>query len=69
MKNKGEFFNSSGKHVHVIYTPCNPLLYSKTGVCRSIPIFLIFDPKQIVGTLQTRYNALVGVHKSHARYR
>ena len=25
--------------------PYTPLLYSKTGVCRGIPIFCIFDPK------------------------
>ena len=25
--------------------PINPILYSKTGVCRGIPIFLIFAPK------------------------
>ena len=25
--------------------PQTPLLYSKTGVCRGIPIFLIFAPK------------------------
>ena len=30
-------FYSSGKHVREMYTP---LLYSKTGVCRGIPIFL-----------------------------
>ena len=28
-----------------MYTPCTPLLYSKTGVCGGIPIFLIFAPK------------------------
>ena len=31
-------------------SPNSPLLYSKTGVCRDIPIFLIFDPKHSVGT-------------------
>ena len=36
---------TSGKHVRVMYTPQTPLLYSKTGVCRGIPIFLIFAPK------------------------
>ena len=36
---------SSGKHVRVMYTPQTPLLYSKTGVCGGIPIFLIFAPK------------------------
>ena len=25
--------------------PWTPLLYSKTGVCRGIPIFVIFAPK------------------------
>ena len=29
----------SGKHVLERYTPLNPRLYSKTGVCRGIPIF------------------------------
>ena len=28
--------------------PLTPLLYRKTGVCRGIPNFLIFDPKHIV---------------------
>ena len=42
--------STSGKHVHEMYTPLNPLLYRKTGVCRGIPIFLISDPKhKIVG--------------------
>ena len=36
--------DSSGKHVRVLNTPLNPT-YSKTGVCRGIPIFLIFAPK------------------------
>ena len=36
---------SSRKHVRVMYTPLNPAFNSKTGVCRSIPIFLIFAPK------------------------
>ena len=36
---------SSGKHVREKYTPLNTLLYSKAGVCRGIPIFLIFTPK------------------------
>ena len=37
---------SSGKHVHVKYTPSNPtIIYSKTGVCRGIPTFLIYDLK------------------------
>ena len=39
--------NPSGKHVRVIYTQLYPtFIYSKTGVCRWIPIFLVFDPKQ-----------------------
>ena len=33
------------KHVRVIRTPLYSILYSKTGVCRGIPIFLIFAPK------------------------
>ena len=36
---------ASGKHIREINTPHTPLLYSKTGVCRGIPIFLIFAPK------------------------
>ena len=36
---------TSGKHVRVMYTPLNPFCYIKTGVCRGIPIFLIFAPK------------------------
>ena len=36
---------SSGKHVRAMNTPLNPTLYSKTGVCRGITIFLNFDPK------------------------
>ena len=42
---------SSGKHVHVMNTPHTPLLNSKTGVCRAIPFFLIFDPKHTVWVL------------------
>ena len=34
------------ENISVKYIPLiPPLLYSKTGVCRGIPIFLIFDPK------------------------
>ena len=51
-------FNASGKHVRAIYTPYTPLLYSKTGVCRGIPIFLIFTLKHrlwvLVRTASTR---------------
>ena len=37
---------TSRKHARVMYTPLNPtFIYSKTGVCRGIPIFLIFAPK------------------------
>ena len=37
---------SSGKHVRAMNTPLNPtLFYSKTGVCRGIPISLSFAPK------------------------
>ena len=32
-----------------------PLLYSKTGVCRGIPIFLIFAPKHRLWVLPTIY--------------
>ena len=38
--------NSSGKHFRAMNTPKTPLLYSETGVCSGIPIFLIFAPKQ-----------------------
>ena len=41
---------TSGKHVRAIYTPLNPILYSKTGDCRDIPIFLSFAPKHTVCT-------------------
>ena len=36
---------ASSLHVYAKYTPLYPPLYSKTGVWRGIPIFLIFDPK------------------------
>ena len=36
---------TSGKHAREMYTPYTPFLYSKTGVCRGIPFFLIFAPK------------------------
>ena len=39
----GLCFVSSGKHVREMYTPLN--LTNKTGVCRGIPTFLIFDLK------------------------
>ena len=41
-------FASSGKHVREMCTPPppqTPLFNNKTGVCRGIPIFLIFAPK------------------------
>ena len=42
-------FNSLGNHQEnmSVYSlpPQTPLLYSNTGVCRGIPIFLIFAPK------------------------
>ena len=31
--------------VRVTYFPYTPLLWSKTGVCKGIPVFLIFSPK------------------------
>ena len=34
--------NTSGKHDRVMYTPLEPFLYSKTEVCRGIPIFFLF---------------------------
>ena len=41
-----KFWGASGKHVHEMYVPPYPpeppLLYRKTGICRGIPIFLIF---------------------------
>ena len=37
--------------------PHTPLLYSKTGVCRGIPIFLIFALKhKIVGMCKNKKN-------------
>ena len=36
---------ASGKHVNEKFTPHIPLLYSKTGVCRDIHMFLIIAPK------------------------
>ena len=35
--------------------PYTPLLYSKTGVCRGIPIFIIFGPKHLLWVLNTHY--------------
>ena len=42
-----EFYHigPSVKHFRVILPPYTPLLYSKTGVCRGIPICLNFAPK------------------------
>ena len=41
----------SEKYVREMYTPLNLFLYSKTGVCRGIPIFSYFCSKaKIVGT-------------------
>ena len=41
-----EYFVTSGKHVHVMYTLFTPLLYRNTEVCMGIPFsFLIFAPK------------------------
>ena len=42
---------SSEKHVRVIYTPLNPLLYRKTGVCRGLPIFSSPEPLGSQGEL------------------
>ena len=39
-------FARVGEHVREMYTTLNPtFIYSKTGACWGIPIFLIFDPK------------------------
>ena len=40
--------------------PKTPLLYSKTGVCRGIPIFLIFDPKHRLWVLVRTASARLG---------
>ena len=40
---------TSGKHVRHMYTPETPLLSRKTGVCRGMPNFLIFDPIKYCG--------------------
>ena len=38
--------------VKCTYTPVNPtFIYRKTGVCRGIPNFLIFDPKHTLWVL------------------
>ena len=37
---------TSRKHVRVMYIPLNPtFIYSKTGIYRDLPIFLIFATK------------------------
>ena len=41
---------TSGKHARVKYSPNTPLLYSETGVCTGIPIFLMFAPKHMGGS-------------------
>ena len=41
---------SSGKHVRAVNTPFNPT-FSKTGVCRGLPILLIFAQKHILWVL------------------
>ena len=51
------------KHVHEMYTPLTPLLYSENGVCRGIPIFLfLFAPKHrlwvLVRTASTRFSKI-----------
>ena len=43
--------HASGKHVREIDTPYTPLLYSKTGVCRGIPIFSSPEPLGSQGEL------------------
>ena len=57
------FFSFFLKHQENMSVKCipphTPLLYSKIGVCRGIPIFLIFAPKQIVGTRKNRLGEAV----------
>ena len=44
--------NISGKHVREMYTPLNPtFIWEKTGACRGIPNFLIFDSKHTLRVL------------------
>ena len=44
--------------------PHNPLLYSKTGVCRGIPIFLIFAPKHRLWVRVPSINVLSKYYKN-----
>ena len=46
-----KYNSTSRKHFRVMYTHYTPLLYSKTGVCRGIPIFLIFVQKHRIWVL------------------
>ena len=44
--------------------PQTPLLYSKTGVCRGIPTFLIFAPKHRLWVLGSNvYQICIGIHQ------
>ena len=40
-----------GKHVRAMNPPLNPTSYRKTGVCKGITNFLIFDPKHTLCVL------------------
>ena len=44
--------------------PQTPLLYSKTGVCRVIPIFLIFTPKHTLWVLVRTASAIYVMSKN-----
>ena len=47
--------------------PYTPLLYSKTGVCRGIPIFLIFAPKHILWVLVCTHNLCFEQNKKNIK--
>ena len=45
-RESGQMGRTHQENMSVQYIPPQtPLLYSKTGVCRGIPIFLIYAPK------------------------
>ena len=55
---------TSGKHVRAMNTPIYPtFLYSKSRVCRGIPIFLIFAPKHTLWVL-TRVPTIYALSKN-----
>ena len=56
---------TSRKHVREMHTPLNPtFIYSKTGVCTGIPIFLIFAPKHRLWVLVARVPTIYVLSKN-----